>query len=44
MYCIELIDTCWDVNQVPTRIGRDEHAELIDTCWDVNSLYTASKT
>ena len=32
----ELIDTCWDVNQLPELLEVELSLELIDTCWDVN--------
>ena len=32
----ELIDTCWDVNQINQIAVPDALLELIDTCWDVN--------
>ena len=34
---IELIDTCWDVNDGSGGGGDFDISELIDTCWDVNS-------
>ena len=33
---IELIDTCWDVNNIARPAGSATSSELIDTCWDVN--------
>ena len=32
----ELIDTCWDVNQLTGNQNMQALKELIDTCWDVN--------
>ena len=33
---LELIDTCWDVNNKDIPRKALAKAELIDTCWDVN--------
>ena len=33
---LELIDTCWDVNNTAVTIPIQGITELIDTCWDVN--------
>ena len=35
---IELIDTCWDVNQERHLRYQVLKHELIDTCWDVNAV------
>ena len=32
----ELIDTCWDVNDITIVVFDEAISELIDTCWDVN--------
>ena len=32
----ELIDTCWDVNEIRYSQTVNGSMELIDTCWDVN--------
>ena len=32
----ELIDTCWNVNNLGDRTEKVTGAELIDTCWNVN--------
>ena len=32
----ELIDTCWDVNDINFATRITAPTELIDTCWDVN--------
>ena len=33
---LELIDTCWDVNEIVEKKVITDGKELIDTCWDVN--------
>ena len=38
----ELIDTCWDVNEVTILFLVTLTLELIDTCWDVNERNPAS--
>ena len=35
---LELIDTCWDVNEDKEHKMKSLDSELIDTCWDVNLL------
>ena len=35
-FFMELIDTCWDVNQTNICGCYEVSYELIDTCWDVN--------
>ena len=35
---MELIDTCWDVNEDKEHKMKSLDSELIDTCWDVNRL------
>ena len=37
----ELIDTCWDVNEVRYSQTASGSMELIDTCWDVNLVQQA---
>ena len=39
MIGLELIDTCWDVNNIYRCRRQWQAAELIDTCWNVNSLW-----
>ena len=39
---LELIDTCWDVNNYDAISILADRLELIDTCWDVNP-YQLSK-
>ena len=34
----ELIDTCWDVNDLKSAVLTVQMQELIDTCWDVNNI------
>ena len=34
---LELIDTCWNVNQLITIDNIAGYIELIDTCWNVNA-------
>ena len=38
LHDIELIDTCWDVNNNRLTDSDYDDYELIDTCWDVNSV------
>ena len=38
---LELIDTCWDVNNIARPAGSATSSELIDTCWDVNLFSSA---
>ena len=33
---IELIDTCWNVNERAEQAREALELELIDTCWNVN--------
>ena len=34
----ELIDTCWNVNDITIVVFDEAISELIDTCWNVNSI------
>ena len=38
----ELIDTCWDVNDITLVVFDEAISELIDTCWDVNAADCAA--
>ena len=41
-FSLELIDTCWDVNNSVKQVNDKTTVELIDTCWDVNLIETSS--
>ena len=34
----ELIDTCWNVNDITIVVFDEAISELIDTCWNVNAF------
>ena len=39
----ELIDTLWNVNEVPTAYSTYLQEELIDTLWNVNLIINLEK-